>query len=127
MFVRMGLLSKKENLAQETFRDYWINTHGDIGKRLPGLTGYHQNHIINSEQLGINYKRGPEKFDGISQLWFDDNLNSMKESFQSNIGKKLKADEVNFLDNVKIVTAKQNPVIPVRKNNLIKRMSILKK
>src|SRR5699024_1817188 len=104
----------------------WIGTHGKIGGKLPALKGYYQNHVSNSEQLGINYKRGLNKIDGISQLWFED-LESMQNSFQSDIGQELKSDEKNFIESVDVVTAKQNTVIPVHEGKVIKRMSILKR
>ncbi|HLR67206.1 MAG TPA: EthD family reductase [Virgibacillus sp.] len=126
MIVRMGILSKIEGLSMKEFKQHWIKIHGEIGSQLPNLKGYYQNHVTNSEQLGIEYKRGSNRVDGISQLWFD-NEDEMKESFESEIGQKLKNDEQYFIEEVNVVTAIQNTVIPVSDEPLIKRMSILKR
>jgi uncharacterized protein (TIGR02118 family) len=72
MQVRMGLLNKHTDWSTEQFRTYWREEHSKLASQLPGLLAYQQNHVTDTAQRGISYKRGPESVDGISQLWFDD-------------------------------------------------------
>lgn len=127
MIVRMGILCKPENITSEDFRKYWLEVHGPIASKIPELRRYHQNHVINSDQLGINYTRGSQTVDGFSQLWFD-NLASMKRSSTPNVIKMLSKDEKRFIGNMQLILAEQNVVIPVSNDEpLIKRMSLLKR
>ena len=74
MQVRMGLLNKHPDWSTEQFRAYWREEHSKLASQLPGLLAYQQNHVTDTAQRGISYKRGPESVDGISQLWFDDSM-----------------------------------------------------
>lgn len=125
MIIRMGLIRKKENLSFEEFSRYWVEVHGPIASNIPGLHKYNQNHVIDSEQRGIDYQRTPFVVDGFSQLWFDD-----QSSMRSNIGPYmtniLASDEAHFIDDLKLIVVEQNVVIPVSEDKpLIKRMSII--
>ena len=91
MQVRMGLLNKKDEWSIDRFRGYWREQHSQLASQLPGLKAYHQNHVTDTAQRGISYKRGPENIDGISQLWFDD-AKRMNDAFAQALGKKLIAD-----------------------------------
>ena len=64
VFVRMGLLKKKQDRTTEDFQRYWREHHAGLARKLPGLRGYVQNHIIDQMQRGITYQRGPEQLDG---------------------------------------------------------------
>ena len=125
--VRMGLLKRRANLSQEDFGKHWRELHGPIAARLPGLRRYHQNHVVDSEQRGIDYPRGPVTFDGISELWFDDE-SSMRKALSSDAMSALAADEANFIDDIHVITVEQNVVIPTPPGaRLLKRMSTLKR
>lgn len=127
MQVRMGLLNKHEDWSMERFRTYWREQHSKVASQLPGLLGYHQNHVIDSVQRGINYKRGPESVDGISQLWFDDSK-KMDDAFSQALGKKLVDDENYFIDHLRIITAEPTAVIaPPPVGKALKRMSFLRR
>ena len=89
MQVRMGLLNKHEDWSLEQFRSYWREQHSRLACQLTGLLAYQQNHVTDTAQRGISYKRGPESVDGISQLWFDD-AERMDDAFSEALGKQLK-------------------------------------
>jgi uncharacterized protein (TIGR02118 family) len=126
MIVRMGLLQKAE-LELAEFRSHWLNLHGPLAAKLPGLRRYHQNHIVDRQQRGISYARGAWDFDGISELWFED-LPSMQRAFSTDLVKELGTDEATFIGDLKLLTAIQRQVIPVPNGErLIKRMSTLKR
>ena len=125
MIARMGLLQKKPGLSDAEFRAHWRDVHGPLAAKLPGLRRYHQNHVVDREQRGIDYARGSHDFDGISELWFDD-LPSMQRAFSSDLVEEVAADEASFIGDLKLVTAIQHQVVPVPKGaRLIKRMSTL--
>ena len=59
--------SKLPGLTFEQFFDHWLHHHGALGKRLPGLRRYVQNHAVPEA-----YAWGGQTHDGWSELWFDD-------------------------------------------------------
>ena len=127
MQVRMGLLNKHEDWSMERFRSYWREQHSKLASQLPGLLAYHQNHVTDSVQRGITYKRGPESVDGISQLWFEDSK-KMNDAFSQALGQKLIDDENHFIGHLRIITAEPNEVIaPPPIGKALKRMSFLRR
>jgi uncharacterized protein (TIGR02118 family) len=127
MHVRMGLLNKHEDWSTERFRTYWRENHSKLASQLPGLLSYQQNHVTDTAQRGISYKRGPETVDGISQLWFD-NSKRMRDAFSQALGEKLIEDENHFIGHLRIVTAEPFEVIkPPAPGKALKRMSFLRR
>ncbi|WP_084077886.1 EthD family reductase [Ureibacillus massiliensis] len=127
VITRMGILKKLDNISIEQFKKYWLEVHAPIAAKIPNLLKYHQNHVVNSAQLGIEYRRSSHIVDGFSQLWFS-NLEDMQEGFSSEIVELIDKDEKKFIGQLSLVTVKQNIVIPVINDKpLIKRMSLLKR
>lgn len=127
MTVRMGLLNKHADWSTERFRTYWREQHSKLASQLPGLLAYHQNHVTDSVQRGISYKRGPESLDGFSQLWFDSSK-MMNNAFSQALGQKLIDDENHFIGHLRIITAESNEVIaPPPVGSALKRMSLLRR
>lgn len=127
MEVRMGLLNKHEDWSTERFKTYWREKHSQLASQLPGLLAYQQNHVTDTAQRGISYKRGPESVDGISQLWFDDSKR-MNDAFSAALGEKLIKDESHFIGHLRIVTADSLEVIkPPMPGKALKRMSFLRR
>lgn len=127
MQIRMGLLNKHTDWSTEQFRAYWREEHSKLASQLPGLLAYQQNHVTDTAQRGISYKRGPESVDGISQLWFDDSKR-MNDAFSAALGAKLIEDENHFIGRLRIVTAEPLEVIkPPPPGAALKRMSFLRR
>ncbi len=127
MQVRMGLLNKREDWTVERFRRYWREKHSRLAAQLPGLLAYHQNHVTDSVQRGITFKRGPDSVDGISQLWFDDSKKRM-DAFSQALGQQLIEDEDHFISCLRIITAQAHEVIaPPPVGQALKRMSFLRR
>ncbi len=123
----MGLIEKKPDWTIEKFRQYWTEVHGPIAAKLPGLRRYHQNHVVDTTQRGITYKRGPEHVDGFSELQFD-SLEAMHEAFRSDVAPSLAEDENRFLGKLRIIAVDQRTVIePAADKKLLKRMSFLRR
>jgi uncharacterized protein (TIGR02118 family) len=123
----MGLLKKKAKMSGQDFRQYWLHHHAPLVLKtdLPGLAGYHQNHVVDSKQRGIEYARGGMHLDGFSELWFEED-GAFPQGFASTA---LVHDEQQFTDELHIVTAERHTVVrpPARTGVGIKRMSLLKR
>ena len=127
MIVRMGLIKKKPQWSADDFRRYWLEHHGALAAKLPGLRRYEQNHVVDQAQRGISYERGPEQLDGFSMLWFD-NEDAMRAAIATDAGRALVADEDHFIGDLRIVAIDQVEVIPPATDRpLIKRMSLLRR
>ncbi|MBK7654470.1 MAG: EthD family reductase [Burkholderiaceae bacterium] len=125
--VRMGLINKPDDWSMARFRAHWRENHAPLAARLPGLREYVQNHVIDSEQRGISFKRGPEHLDGLSQLTFD-SLQSMRSAIATEVGPALIEDENLFIGRLRIVTVEPHVVIaPPAPGKTLKRMSLLRR
>jgi uncharacterized protein (TIGR02118 family) len=126
MIVRMGLLTRRPEVSQAEFRRHWLEVHGPLAARLPGLRRYHQNHVVDSRQLAIDHARGSWALDGISELWFDSE-EDMNRAVSSEEYQEVARDHHLFVGQTALITAVQNVVVPVDRSagSLVKRMSIL--
>ena len=60
-------LKRKPGMSLADFRKYWIEVHGPIVCKLPGLRRYVQCHLVDAA-----YNYAEPKWDGVAQLWVDD-------------------------------------------------------
>ncbi|MGE0825472.1 MAG: EthD domain-containing protein [Candidatus Binatia bacterium] len=60
-------LKRKAGWSLADARKYWLEVHGPIVKKLPGLRRYVQSHLIDEA-----YSYAEPKWDGVAQLWVDD-------------------------------------------------------
>lgn len=128
MITRMGILKKVPHLTLADFQNHWETVHGPIAAQsIQGLKKYHQNHVIDAKQRGIDYKRTVHEIDGFSQLSFD-STEAMTQSFTPETVAILDADEKQFIGQLSLLTVSPFIVVPVVQNKpLIKRMSVLKR
>jgi len=103
-------LKRKPGMALGDFRKYWIEVHGGLGSKLPGLRRYVQSHLIDE-----GYLYAEPSHDGIAQLWFD-SAEAMRAAFESPQGKALAADGPKFIDTaaLRYFVAQEQIVIPRR-------------
>ncbi len=97
MIKVIEIINHRPDLSIEAFQDYWLNTHGPIVSRLPGLRRYVQSHT----RLG-GYRRGEVAFDGIAELWLDDKA-ALAQMATTDEFAAAKADEPNFIDSTRLV------------------------
>jgi uncharacterized protein (TIGR02118 family) len=127
MQVRVGWLNRQDDWTLDQFREHWRGHHARLARQLPGLRAYVQNHVIDSEQRGIRFKRGPEQLDGFSQLWFDDDA-ELVSTRESSLAQQLIADEQYFIGRLRISTATPHTVVtPPEPGRGLKRISILRR
>jgi uncharacterized protein (TIGR02118 family) len=82
----IGTLMRKPGLTPKQCYRYWLEVHGPLAARTPGLRRYVQNHAIQE----AHSVRGMTH-DGWSEAWFDD-LDSLYEALDSPEWKALGAD-----------------------------------
>ena len=100
-------LKRMAGMSVDEFRKHWIEVHGNLGSKLPGLRRYVQSHLVDDAYL---YAR--PHFDGVAQLWFN-NADAMRASFESPQGKALAADGPKFIDTsaLRVFVAQEHVVI----------------
>lgn len=128
MIVRMGLLTRRPDLSPDAFRRHWREVHGPLAARFPGLIAYHQNHVVDARQLGVDHARGAWDIDGISELWFESE-EAMQAAIASPAYPPTRRDEASFIATTRIVTIEQRTVVSFQKpaGPWIKRMSFLRR
>ncbi len=97
MIKVIEMIKHRPDLEVEAFQDYWLNTHGPIVARIPGMRRYVQSHT----RLG-GYRRGDVAYDGIAELWFDDKqaLAAITDTDEFAAAKR---DEPNFIDTEQLI------------------------
>jgi uncharacterized protein (TIGR02118 family) len=85
-------IRRKPGLTREEFVRYWVEIHGPIGGRIPGLRK-----LVQSHALPVPGDHRPADFDGMAELWFDD-LAAVLAARQSPEWEAATADEANFVD-----------------------------
>jgi uncharacterized protein (TIGR02118 family) len=103
-------LKRMPGMALDEFRKYWIEVHGSLGSKLPGLRRYVQSHLIDEA-----YLYAEPRYDGVAQLWFE-NADAMRAAFESPQGRALAADGPKFIDTsaLRYFVAQEHVVIPRR-------------
>jgi uncharacterized protein (TIGR02118 family) len=67
MLNALFMVNRVPGLAHRNFFQHWLEVHGPLAARLPGLRRYTQNHAYLEA-----FARGGMTHDGWSELWFDD-------------------------------------------------------
>ena len=75
MVTLIGYLKRPAGVSREEFQKWWVEKHVPFVKKLPGLRRY----VVHVVAKGFNPLAGPSgtfndepEFDGIAELWFDD-------------------------------------------------------
>ena len=99
-------LRRKAGMSQEDFQRYWKDSHGPRvagHAKAMGCRRYVQTHAISGglADAVASSRGGPEPFDGVAELWFDDAA-SFADHGRTNAGKAaakdLYKDELTFID-----------------------------
>lgn len=84
------VLHRRPDMGRDEFLRYWLEVHGPLAARMPGLRRYLQDHALPGPS-------GEPPCDGIAELWFD-SREAMQAAFASPEGIATLADSPNFLD-----------------------------
>jgi uncharacterized protein (TIGR02118 family) len=105
MLKLVCVVHKRAGMSTDDFRQYWLETHGPIAAKIPGLRKYTQ----------VYAHAGPDgsspPFDGLAELWFDDESALEAAMASPEIG-AASADNKNFLDEerLQIFVAEEVPM-----------------
>jgi uncharacterized protein (TIGR02118 family) len=79
-------------------------------KRLPGVRGYFQNHIVDRGHRH-DLPSGGQQVDGIVEFWFD-SVAAMDAAFATPEAKEMFADGAKFIASVTTFVVEEHVVIP---------------
>jgi uncharacterized protein (TIGR02118 family) len=85
-------ITKRADISFEQFSRYWLEVHGAIGSRIPGLRRLVQSVAIHDQRDAF-----PASFDGMAELWFDD-MNALLLARASPEWRAATEDERHFVD-----------------------------
>ncbi|MDE0942878.1 MAG: EthD domain-containing protein [Alphaproteobacteria bacterium] len=91
------LAYRNPGMSVEDFQAHWLNNHGPIVARIPGIRRYVQCH----PKLA-GYKKGELACDGVAEIWVDDK-EALRAMAQTAEFAAAKADEPNFIDGNRLV------------------------
>lgn len=96
---------RKPGLTLDECQRHWLEVHGPLAARLPGLRRYVQNHAL-PELAGIR----PMTHDGFSEAWWDD-LESLHQARTSREWEALSADgETLFAYPMAVIVARETVI-----------------
>lgn len=87
------LLKRKPGMSLADFRNYWLEVHGPLVQKLPGVRRYVQCHVQD-----YFYIIGESSFDGVEQIWFDDTQTIEKVLKSLEYKDKVLPDLENFVE-----------------------------
>jgi len=99
LLKRISIIRRLPNLSEEDFRREW-RVHGDLVRKMPGVSGYRQNVVVVREREKGNpcdYDSLP--IDGIVELWFKD-AQTLQDAFASPTGQTTMAHAKSFLGDI---------------------------
>ncbi|GAB4341342.1 MAG: hypothetical protein Kow0099_17950 [Candidatus Abyssubacteria bacterium] len=100
MIKVMYCLRRRPELSREQFQNYWLETHAEFGKNIPGVKRYVQAHTLGgelAEMLAAGHPAGKnEPFDGVAELWFEEE--GLRELPGQPGSLAAVQDEANFID-----------------------------
>ncbi|MHB9287939.1 EthD family reductase [Halobacteriales archaeon Cl-PHB] len=91
------LLEKRSDITHEEFAEYWEEEHAPLAFDLPGVKRYATAPVINPEEV---------PWDGVGELWFD-SMDDMRSAFDNDLGREIREDEENFIDDILILPASE--------------------
>jgi uncharacterized protein (TIGR02118 family) len=92
MIKLITLLKRKPGISVQAFQEHWLNIHGPLVCKAPGLQRYVQSHA-----LVQGYAKGDLLFDGIDERWFA-SPQVMRAFCKSPEAEAVERDAATFLD-----------------------------
>ena len=85
-------MRRKAGISLDEFRRHWIEIHGVIASKIPGVRRYVQSHVIDEA-----YSYAEPRWDGVAQLWWD-SPDALTESLKSPQFAEDMRDGAEFID-----------------------------
>ena len=83
MFKAVILLTRKDGMSKDEFRNWMLVGHSPLAKQLPGLRKLVFNVVENDDA----------PYDGVSELWFD-TREAFDAAYATEIGKRVAGDSL---------------------------------
>ena len=112
MIKSLSLLTRKAGMTHEQFVKHWLEVHGPLARKVPGLRRYVQSHIL-EERTRPDIPSTDVEIDGVAELWYDDR-ESMLRALATPEAKALYADGALFIGRIKSFTIEEKEIVPRR-------------
>ena len=110
MIKSLSLLVRKDGMTHEQFMKHWVEIHGPLALKVPGLRRYVQSHIRDRRRRPDIPDIGVE-VDGIAETWYDD-AEAMARAAVTPEMKALHADGAFFIGRIQSFITHEHVVIP---------------
>jgi uncharacterized protein (TIGR02118 family) len=107
------LVTKRPDMDQADFDEYWARVHGPLAATIPTIRRYVQAHLSpGTRKAGWAARVGQAPYDGLAITWFDD-VAAMRAGASTEAYARTRADERNFLaGELPFVITTERPVFP---------------
>ncbi len=112
MIKSLSLLTRKPGMTHEQFVKHWLEVHGPLARKVPGLRRYEQSHIL-EERTRPDIPSTDVEIDGVAELWYDDR-ESMLRALATPEAKALYADGTLFIGRIKSFTMEEQEIVALR-------------
>jgi len=109
MVKSLSLLVRKDGMTHEQFMTHWVEIHGPLARKVPGLRRYVQSHIRDQRRRPDIPDIGVE-VDGIAETWYDD-AEAMARAVATPEMKALHADGALFIGRIQSFITHEHVVI----------------
>jgi uncharacterized protein (TIGR02118 family) len=82
MLKNFSVMKRKEDMSLDAFRDWALNKHPELAKKIPGLRHYRMNVVLTDNA---------QTPDAMSEMWFDD-MDARNAAFATEEGKAAGGD-----------------------------------
>jgi uncharacterized protein (TIGR02118 family) len=82
MLKNFSVMKRKEDMSLEEFRDWALNKHPELARKIPGMRQYRMNVVLTDN---------PQTPDAMSEMWFDD-MDARNAAFATDEGKAAGGD-----------------------------------
>lgn len=92
------------HLSRDAFQNYWLNTHGDIGRALLAPYSYIQSHVLAGASAELARRSGlpATDLDGVVNIHFPDMSAFTAQTSRQEVADIALADERNFIDHSRV-------------------------
>lgn len=110
LLKRMSVIKRLPTLNEDDFRKEW-KTHGDLVRKMSGVSAYRQNVITGRERVkGYPCGYSDLPIDGIVELWFKD-AETLNAAFGSEAGQETMAHAKTFLSEITAFVVAERQIV----------------
>lgn len=110
LLKRISTLRRRADLSEDDFRREWI-AHGELVKKMPGVSAYRQNVIVEREFIkGTPCDHDALPIDGIVELWFE-STETLNAAFASKAGQRTMAHAKTFISEITAFVVEEHRIL----------------